>query len=193
MVKIAQMNSTAYFQLDERTEEKLEFYDGEVYALAGGSLQHGILCGNIFAELRSALTKGETACQAFNSEVRIQIEAVNAYVYPDTSIACPPLKTVAEPAEAITNPILIVEVLSPSTESYDRGGKFHRYRQLDTLQEYVLIDSQSYTVETYRRQPAHESDLQRGGIITSACYGRPPKSPAKPASVKAPPPTAHLR
>jgi len=150
--KLTTVSFPDYLTLDEQALERLEFYDGEVYALAGGSLHHGIICGNIFAELRSALTKGANDCQAFNSEVRIHIQAVNAYVYPDASIACPPLNTVSEPAEAITNPILIAEVLSPSTESYDRGGKFHRYRQLSSLQEYVLIDSQSYTVEVYRRK-----------------------------------------
>ena len=92
--KLTTVSFPDYLVLDEQAPERLEFYDGEVYALAGGSLHHGIICGNIFAELRSALTKGANDCQAFNSEVRIHIQAVNAYVYPDASIACPPLNTV---------------------------------------------------------------------------------------------------
>jgi Uma2 family endonuclease len=146
------MDSAAYFQLDEQTEEKLEFYDGKVFPVGARTINHALVSGNIYAGLRSALSCGKAKCQAFGSQVRIHIQAVNAYVYPDASIACPPLNTVSEPAEAIANSILIAEVLSPSTESYDRGGKFHRYRQLNSLQEYVLIDSQSYTVEVYRRK-----------------------------------------
>jgi len=136
-----------YLQQEEETDRKWEYHDGRITALAGGTLNHGILCGNIFGELRNGLRKKKSKCKPYTSEIKIYIEKKNSYVYPDSMVICGEIETSEEEINSVTNPILIVEVLSKSSARYDRGDKFYLYRQLPSFKEYVIIEQKRYIVD----------------------------------------------
>jgi len=137
-----------YLQLEKETGEKHEFHNGEVFAMAGGTINHGRLCRNATNSIWGAIKKNVSDCEVFNSENKILIEEKNKYLYPDTSVVCGEIE-VDKGKNAITNPILIVEVLSKSTANYDRGKKFYFYRHLESLKEYVLIEQDEPIVEVF--------------------------------------------
>ena len=146
---VASRLSLADYQELETTESiRYEYHDGEVFAMAGGSPKHGAIASNITVLISNHLAEG---CRAFNSDVKVYVASVNKGLYPDLSVACRPIELKKE-VNAITSPILLVEVLSESTADYDRGAKFRHYSQLASLREYVLVEQQTWTVETrYRR------------------------------------------
>jgi Uma2 family endonuclease len=120
--------------------------------MSGGTYEHSVISLNVGAELRLRL-KG-SSCQALESNMRIRIPRTPLYMYPDASVVCgePQFDSLDPNRSTITNPRVVVEVLSPSTEGYDRGIKFTRYRELDSMQEYVLIAQDRPLVETFVRQ-----------------------------------------
>lgn len=136
-----------YLQGEENSPIKYEYRDGEVYAMAGASNTHVIITGNVFAILRNHL-RG-SGCQAYISDTKAHIESINTYYYPDVIVSC------NQKDKAFHNflryPCLIIEVLSPTTEAFDRGDKFADYRKLPSLQEYVLVSQNRISVEVFRR------------------------------------------
>lgn len=138
-----------YLSYERDSAMKHEYDDGEIVAMAGGSRRHSALASRISAALENARPAG---CVAFQSDMRVRVLATGRSTYPDASMVCGPLE--GDPAdprgETITNPNLIIEVLSPSTEQIDRGEKWHHYQQISSLQEYVLV-SQDTRIEFYRR------------------------------------------
>lgn len=150
-----------YLEQEEQTSIKHEFERGEILAMTDGSINHGILCGNAYTELRYAIKDNDQTCTALGSEIRIHIEAVDSIVYPDAMVICKEIETSKEDSEAVTNPSLIVEVLSKSTESYDRGDKFYKYRQLESFKEYVLINQDKTVVETFFRKEENVWEIAR--------------------------------
>jgi Uma2 family endonuclease len=141
-----------YLGLERTSDRKHEFHNGEILAMSGGSPEHSLIALNIGGELRNRL-KGNP-CRAYESNLRVSISRTGRYVYPDASVVCGPLQLdPADPkGETVTNPRVIVEVLSPSTEKYDRLDKFDNYRQIDSLEEYVLASQDRPRVEVFRRQ-----------------------------------------
>jgi Uma2 family endonuclease len=135
-----------YLEIERTSEIKHEYDDGEIYAMAGGSYVHNRAATNTTVALGSAL-KGKK-CFVANSDQQVAVSSTK-YCYPDVSVICGPFKPSEEHPNAATNPVLIVEVLSPETESYDRGGKFMRYRQISTFREYVLISQTEMLVEVF--------------------------------------------
>ena len=129
---------------------KSEYYRGEIFAMAGGSVRHNTIGGNLFASLRGRL-RG-SPCRPYNSDQRIRIPANGLATYPDLSIVCGEYQIDADDRDGIINPRVIFEVLSKSTESYDRGKKFDLYRQLDSLHEYILVAQDAPQVERFVRQ-----------------------------------------
>ncbi|MEO5343166.1 MAG: Uma2 family endonuclease [Gammaproteobacteria bacterium SHHR-1] len=136
-----------YLAWEAEQEQKYEYLLGDVYAMAGASDAHVTVSGNLFAILRSHL-RGKP-CRAYISDMKLQLDQANAYFYPDVFVTC------AAADVGLSNfkrePLLVVEVLSPSTAAYDRGLKFAHYRQLPSLQEYVLIDTERLAVDLFRR------------------------------------------
>jgi Uma2 family endonuclease len=132
---------------------KHEYEDGEIYAMAGGSRRHNALASRISAALEVARTSD---CVAFQSDQKVRILATGKATYPDASMVCGPIEgDPADPTGAtITNPSLIVEVLSPSTEEADRGNKWQHYQRIPALTEYVLISQAQPRIEYYRRLPS---------------------------------------
>lgn len=139
----------AYLALEETATEKSEFYDGVIYAMAGGLFNHDMISGNVYAALHGFARTG--SCIAFTSNMKLRIEAHNLYLYPDAMLICGAPKFEKNRTDVVLNPLLLVEVLSKSTEHYDRGKKFEYYRSLPTFQEYLLIDQERVYVEHYHR------------------------------------------
>ena len=139
-----------YLTLERSAELKSEYFEGEVFAMAGGTRWHSLIGGNLVAELRDRL-KGRP-CVTYNAELRIKIEATGLCTYPDLSVICGPLRLAAGTDDTVLNPTVLVEVLSDSTEGYDRGKKFEHYRQIPTLQEYLLVSQKEPRIEQFIRQ-----------------------------------------
>jgi Uma2 family endonuclease len=138
-----------YLALESDAPIKHEFYRGELFAMAGASIRHNEIAGNIFAHLH-AMLRGK-GCRPFGSDQRIAIEKSGLYTYSDTAVICGPLQRDSIDKEAATNPRVVFEVLAKSTENYDRGQKFEFYQQLATLQEYVLVSQDEAKVTKYLR------------------------------------------
>jgi len=126
---------------------KHEYLDGEVFAMGGASDAHVTIAGNVFSLLRAHLRGGP--CRVYITDMKLQVERANAFFYPDVFVTC----AAADAAEPLVkrSPTVIIEVLSKSTEGYDRGDKFAHYRLLDSLREYVLIDSRRLVIDVFRR------------------------------------------
>lgn len=139
-----------YLQLEAQSAIKHEYRDGEIYAMAGANDAHVTIAGNIFALLRGHV-RG-TGCRVFISDMKARIEARNCYYYPDVMVTCDPRDQQNETFKQF--PRLIVEVLSDSTEAFDRGDKFADYQLLESLEEYVLINTRHQRVECFRRNEA---------------------------------------
>ena len=129
-----------------------EYMNGEIIAMSGASLAHNLITGNVFANLYIRL-RG-SGCLAFANEMRVSIPSVNSYFYPDVSVVCEEPRFEDDVFDTLLNPIVVVEVLSPSTEAYDRGDKFAHYRQLTSLQEYILVSQDKVRVDHYVRHAA---------------------------------------
>lgn len=150
--KLKKVTLEAYQLLERDTDTKYEFHDGTIFSMAGGTIEHGLIVGNIFGEIKLGLRKKSTSCMVTNSEVRLHISESNKFLYPDCMVICDEIKTSEIDENSVTNPLIIIEVLSTSTENYDRGAKFHAYRSIKTLQEYILIDQYQSSVETFSKK-----------------------------------------
>ncbi|NEO58886.1 MAG: Uma2 family endonuclease [Okeania sp. SIO3B5] len=140
-----------YLEWEVQQPLRYEYFNGEVFAMAGGSLPHADIALNLASLLREPL-RGR--CKVRNSDAKVGITDEGPFTYPDLSISCDERDRTAR--QFIRYPRVIIEVLSPSTEAYDRGGKFALYRRLSTLQEYVLVSSETKTVEIFRRDAVGE-------------------------------------
>ncbi len=138
-----------YLAMEEAAEYKSEYYNGEIFAMSGGTADHSKIAVSCAAELRQMLDP--KPCHVFNSDVRLLVQPNGLYTYPDVMVICGKIQFVERRKDTVTNPILIVEVLSESTRDYDRGAKFNFYKQIPSLQEYVTIESESARIECYRR------------------------------------------
>jgi Uma2 family endonuclease len=146
--KFPRFTPEEYFAWEEQQNCRHEYLDGEVYAMSGGSLNHSEIAGNFHFILKAHL-RG-SGCQVRNSDARVNIVNSDDYTYPDLSVTCD--ERDRRNTQYITYPCLIVEVLSPGTEAYDRGNKFRMYRQNPDLQEYILVDSSSVAIELFRKK-----------------------------------------
>lgn len=142
-----------YFTLEEGSDVKHEYYRGAIYAMTGGTARHNLIVANIIALLHGQL-RG-TPCHVFPSDLRLKIESAGLYTYPDISVICGPILYAENRQDTVTNPIVLIEILSPSTENYDRGKKFEHYRTIETLQEYIVVAQDRIHIEHYIRQDDH--------------------------------------
>lgn len=148
-LKLPDLTFAEYIQQEIESDTKYEYHDGKIYAGAGGTLNHGKICGNVYAELRSKLKGKASNCLPFNSEIKLHIAKTGSYVYPDAMVICGDVETPENNEHAVTNPVLIIEVLSKSTAEYDRGDKFYFYRQIPGFREYVLIEQDRHIVDVH--------------------------------------------
>ncbi len=141
------MTAEEYLEWEAKQELRYEYIDGEILAMTGGTLPHNSIALNFYTALRPHLR--QKSCQAYVSDVKVKPSQLSRYFYPDLVVTCDSDDLKAR--DFIQNPKIIVEVLSPGTETYDRTKKFKYYRQIPSLQEYVLVDSEEIIVEVYRR------------------------------------------
>lgn len=145
------MSLKEYLQWEETSGGKHEFYRGEILDMAGTTIRHNRITGNLFAHLHGHLKTG--GCRSFGSDQRIRINPIDLSTYPDVSVICGGEEADPVDRHAITNPRVIVEVLSKSTENYDRGRKFEFYQTLPSFIEYVLVYQTEARIIHYLRQP----------------------------------------
>ncbi len=141
-----------YLIMERDSQEKHEYRDGEIVAMAGGTYEHGQVIVNLLGELHVRL-KGNP-CHVHESNTRVRIARKALYCYPDITVICgpPQFDPLDTGRKTVTNPRLVIEVLSPTTEAYDRGDKFTRYREIESFQEYILVSADRAMVEGYFRQ-----------------------------------------
>lgn len=140
-----------YLALERTAEYKCEYFNGEIFAMAGASPEHNGVSRNLIARIDEQLR--ETPCQVFGGDMRVKIPTTGLYTYPDVTIVCgEPLYEIVEDIKTLLNPKVLFEILSGSTEAYDRGKKFEHYRQIPSLTEYVLVSQTEPLVEKYVRQ-----------------------------------------
>lgn len=136
-----------YLEMENVATEKHEYYKGEIFAMSGAKLHHNIIATNILAKLHHKL-EGKP-CRPFGSDMRIHIPKNTLFTYPDISVMCGEIESRDNDDMNFINPTVIIEVLSPSTKNYDRGEKFRLYRDIPSLKEYILVDSESISVEAF--------------------------------------------
>lgn len=144
------MSVEEYLEFERQSEQRHEYIDGYVYALAGGTLNHALICTNMTTELSTALR--EMPCRVYSSDAKVRLSS-SRYVYPDVSVSCDERELGNDIALLYLK--VVIEVLSPGTEAYDREEKFDYYRMCPSLQEYILINSQRLAVDVFRRASNH--------------------------------------
>ncbi len=140
-----------YLALDSEADHKSEFLEGEIFAMGGASPRHVLIVSNIVRELGNQLR--DRPCLVYSSDLRVQIGPDGMFAYPDVVVVCGKSEFRDEQRDTLTNPLVIVEVLSASTKNYDRGEKFEQYRRIEGFAEYVLVAQERVHVEHYRKQP----------------------------------------
>ena len=163
---VAELSYADYLALERSTDLRYEWVDGVAYAMAGGSPAHSLLCSRILVELARIL--GEGPCNAYTSDLKIRPRKIRFASYADVAVVCGEVETHEDDPNAILNPTVLVEVLSDSTESWDRTGKFKRYRKLETLRDYVLVSQHELSVEVYSRGASGVWELREAGEGESA-------------------------
>lgn len=144
-----------YLEAERLALDKHEYYRGEIFAMSGASFEHNQIESNLLGPILHFL-KGRL-CKSFGSNLRVHIPENTLYTYPDIIIICDEPKFVDDTFDTITNPSVIIEILSPSTEAYDRGAKFDLYRDIETLNEYILVSSTSMLVISYTKNTSDNS------------------------------------
>lgn len=151
-----------YLAIERKAEFRSEYFRGEMFAMAGASAKHNLIVLNAGATLREQLKP--KPCVVYPSDLRVRIESSNLYTYPDLSVVCGEPKLDTDQGDVLLNPIVIVEVLSDSTEAYDRGKKFEHYRTIPTLKHYVLISQDRQSIDCFSVQAD-------GTWVLSNCQG----------------------
>lgn len=149
------MTPQEYLQWEEQQSIKYDYIDGKVYAMTGGTIPHNDIALNLASALKNHL-RGKS-CKVQIADAKVGVSTNGPFHYPDVMVSCDPRDKKAR--DVIYHPCLIVEVLSPSTEAFDRGKKFKHYRQIDTLKEYILMDSEKISVECYRLNEKNKWEL----------------------------------
>lgn len=145
----APLTEEQYLEIERLAEFKSEFHDGRMFAMSGGSPNHALLSARICALLYPQMPPG---CRVFSPDMRIKVAAAGLYTYADCSVICGEFELFSDQKDVVLNPLLIVEVLSPLTEGYDRGKKFELYRTIPSFREYLTVHQDQVHVEQYSKQ-----------------------------------------
>lgn len=140
-----------YLEIERKAEFRSEYYQGEMFAMAGAKEAHNLIIWNLARDLGQQLR--QRPCRAYLADMRVRVNATGLYTYPDVAAVCGEPQFLDDQRDTLLNPNLIVEVLSPSTELYDRVRKFEHYRSLESVSEYLLLSSERVSAELYTRQP----------------------------------------
>ncbi len=140
-----------YLHREQDAEFRSEYFRGEMFAMAGASANHNLIVLNAGASLREQLKK--MPCRVYPSDLKLRIEATGFYTYPDLSVVCGEPQLESNGGDVLLNPVVLVEVLSDSTEAYDRGKKFEHYRTIPSLKHYVLVAQDRHSIDCFSRKP----------------------------------------
>ncbi|MBX2900007.1 MAG: Uma2 family endonuclease [Cyclobacteriaceae bacterium] len=162
------MTEQEYLAFEEISEQKHEYFQGEVFAMAGASNQHNEVFTNLFGSLTSLL-QGKP-CRPYGSDKRLMISQNTLYTYPDISIYCKPNLMFESTATISQEPTVVIEILSESTKDYDRGRKFKLYRDIPSLKEYILVDSEAIGIESFRLNSANHWELEEYKTIDQQLF-----------------------
>ena len=158
-----------YLALERESEAKYEYWDGEVFAMSGGTANHDQIMGNTYELLRNKLRGRD--CRVFTNNMQIKVPAAPPYRYGDGSVVCGKVEVERfNGADLLINPVLIIEVLSPSTEAYDRGDKFTYYKSIPSFSEYLLIAQHRAHITHYVKSPTGKWDYEESNDLTSDVY-----------------------
>jgi Uma2 family endonuclease len=157
-----------YLAIEKAAIEKHEYYRGEIFAMSGAKMPHIRISRNLLVGLTNKLN--DKRCQPYGSDMRIHIETNTLFTYPDISIVCGEPETLNNDNWNILNPAVIIEILSPSTKNYDRGEKFKLYRDIPTLKEYILVDSESIHIEIFRLNATHHWELEEYNAVEEMLF-----------------------
>lgn len=146
---IQRLTALEYLAIERQSGERHEYLDGEMYAMSGASEPHNVIAGNIYAELN--LQMRGRPCRAYIADMRVAASPTGPFYYPDVVALCGSPALLDAERDTLLNPMVVIEVLSPSTEGYDRGEKFVRYRQIPTLVEYLLVSQSAKHIERFCR------------------------------------------
>lgn len=156
-----------YLRFERAASERHEYYEGEIFrmhghgellAMSGAGNRHNIIFSNLFGIMAALLR--EKNCHPYGPDMRINIPENTLYTYPDISVFCGELQLLDEEEDTVKDPTILIEILSPSTKEYDRGGKFKLYRDIPTLKEYILVDSLSINIEAFRVNDSGHWELE---------------------------------
>jgi Uma2 family endonuclease len=157
-----------YLEMENTSMEKHEYYKGEIFAMSGAKMPHNTVHKNLLGRLFIKLDGKK--CQPYSSDVRIHIESNTLFTYPDISIICGDVITRNNDDYNVLNPTVIIEILSRSTKNYDRGEKFKLYRDIPTLKEYILVDSESIYIEVFRLNERNHWELEEYNSVDEELY-----------------------
>ncbi|HEY0324200.1 MAG TPA: Uma2 family endonuclease [Pyrinomonadaceae bacterium] len=143
-----------YLAIERKSEIKHEYFAGEMFAMVGANKRHNLISANIIRILGNQLL--DRPCNVYPSDMRVKVSATGKYTYPDVVIACEEEKFDDAENDTLLNPVVIIEILSESTEAYDRGKKFEQYQTIESLTEYLLVSQEPYRIEQYVRQSNRE-------------------------------------
>ncbi|HMR83475.1 MAG TPA: Uma2 family endonuclease [Niabella sp.] len=155
-----------YLEMEKASVTKHEFFRGEIFAMTGAGARHNIIFKNIFGQLYIGLQGNP--CQPYGSDMRIHIPENTLFTYPDISVICGDITPSQEDEDTAILPAVLIEILSPSTKNYDRGGKFKLYRDIPSLKEYILVDSESVNIEIFRLNARGNWELEEYKTLEDA-------------------------
>lgn len=138
-----------YLEIEVRANEKHEYFDGRIYNMGGASFDHNFIVANLTKKMNIFLDG--KSCDVYGSDLRVTTPEFDSFMYPDLTILCDEIKSKENGFDTLTNPTVIIEVMSPSTKGYDMAFKFHYYKQIPSLREYILVDSTRYFVQINKR------------------------------------------
>lgn len=140
-----------YLEIERQAEFKSEYWQGEMFAMSGAAEPHNLVVPNITAQIHPQLRSSD--CRLYSNDMRVRVSATGLYTYPDIVVVCGAPQFLDGRRDTLLNPALVVEVLSPSTEAYDRGRKFEHYQSIDSLRQYLLVASERMRADLFTRQP----------------------------------------
>jgi Uma2 family endonuclease len=155
-----------YLEFERNSPQRSEYFDGEIFAMGGASEQHNLIVTNIVRELSFQLKA--RPCKVYSSDMRVKVSSTGLYTYPDVVVVCGEARFDDEQKDTLVNPSLIIEVLSKSTEAYDRGEKFEHYRRIESLTEYLMVSQTKHHIDRCVRQPDDQWLLSEAGNLEIA-------------------------
>ncbi len=165
-VPVRKLTPEQYLEIERKAQFKSEFFRGEMFAMSGASRGHNTIQANLIWRLNERLDG--SPCQAVGSDLRVHVSATGLYTYPDVVIHCEPSRFLDNQFDTLLTPTVLFEILSDSTEKYDRGTKSNQYRKIDSLQEYVLVSPSAPQVEVYQRLPDGDWKLRESADMTAS-------------------------